>query len=54
MKSANNVDQKPQICPIKALGKTNFIKAGNPRDTTCMPVVKIFSRLVLEQIGGFR
>jgi hypothetical protein len=30
--------------------KNQFYKTGNPRDTTFMPAVKIFPRLVLEQI----
>ena len=46
-------DRKPQICPITALVKTNFIQTGNPRNTICMSVVKIFPRLVLEQITRF-
>ena len=36
------------ICPASAL-KENF----NPRNTTCMPVVKIFFRLESEQIIYF-
>ena len=44
-------DRKTLICSITALVKTKFYKTGNPRDTTCMSVVKIFYRLVLEQIS---
>jgi hypothetical protein len=39
--------------PNYGVEKNQFYKTGNPRDTTCIPVVKIFPRLVLEQIIRF-
>ena len=35
------------IFPISALENTNLIKAGNPRNTACIPVVKFIFRLEL-------
>ena len=38
------------ISPASLLANTNFIKAGNPRDILCMPVVKIICRLKPDKI----
>jgi len=39
--------QNVPFCPISASG-SNF----NPRNTTCIPVVKLFAFLDIEQISG--
>jgi len=42
------ISKRPLLSDICAASGSNF----NPRNTTCIPVVKIFAFLDLEQISG--